>query len=277
MPHLLGRPCRAPTGIYEQDFDLLDQILVSFEWVRGRRGGEHPVRRVGRFVDFRVLNDHLDGGAPVLRGSVGIPRRQALGTDGCVFLWLGAAAYEVPAFVLFVDAVCEDDPAVELSAAPWDTGGLVGKGVLGRPVTEGGAKHYVDRYTLPKPHHRTHLACVLDVCFEDPLDYVHGCPPRGCYPGHQDAARRPERPAQTYEARVAHHLELEGRVISVVFDPACIAGSTPRQTRLRRQGLERWCRSGGVRMVQPSSAMGSTVRGAIVGEVERILEERSVL
>ena len=59
MPHLLGRPCRAPTGIYEQDFDLLDQILVSFEWVRARRGGEHPIRRVGRFVDFRVLNDHL--------------------------------------------------------------------------------------------------------------------------------------------------------------------------------------------------------------------------
>ena len=232
--------------------------------------------RVGRPRDF--VEALLSGEIPKLRAESGKPRRQALGTDGCVFLWVGASAYEQPPFVIF--PVLEIDE--EVVAAPWDTGGLARKGVLGRQMTEKEATDFVTRYSLPAPTYRDYLAEVLHCCFEAPSAYLQQMTsPSRCYPGREgrspkDVGGEAGAP-QTFEARVKGHLSLASRVLSIVFDPAALWDVQVLEESRRLTRFREWCRKGDVRLRAPALGRGQTLRDLIVEEAEQLLRQRGAI
>lgn len=232
--------------------------------------------RIGRTCDF--VDGLLHGQALRLDASEGKEHRVALGTDGCVFLWLGTAAYEQPPFVVFIDPVMDLDPDLVLESSPWDSGGLAGMNVVGVNLPPDEARSFVDRYSLAPPEHRKYLGSVLDRCFDAPGDYLEGRTPIRCYPGTIRGRQTAVHPAaKTFEARVVGGLDLSDRVISIVLDPACLHGQTLRGTGARIAGFRRLCQAADVRVVQVSGVSRDRLREEIVKEANRILSERGVL
>jgi hypothetical protein len=232
--------------------------------------------RVGRPVD--LVDALLAGAPPVLHAQTGVAYREAIGTDGCVFLWLGVAAYEQPPFVLILDPLVEQPDEVVLEASPWDTGGLRGHRVLQVALTDEEARWYVAHYSVEGPDHRGYLAAVVDACFERPDAHVAGAVPLAGYPGTGGGRRAGlGAAAHTFEVRVLESLSLDGRIVSVVFDPSVLGAQDPLPSGKRTAAFRRWCRDQGIRAVEVSGADRSRLRSRIVGEVRRILGDEGAL
>ena len=206
--------------------------------------------------------------------------RAALGTDGCVFLWVGASAFLQPACVLFLDPILDEDVPKTL-VAPWDTKGLLGFKVLGRTVTLEEASRVVDEHSLPPPLYREFLAEVLHLCYEHPSAYLHGEVPNRCYPGRlgisytysDQRGQQDMAPAHTFEARIPGELPLKDQVIGMVIDPAELWDE--RSISKKLEALRAWCRRKDIlfRDLRP----GLVLRDLVIEVAETLLRDRGAL
>lgn len=226
----------------------------------------------------RLFAQGPDLGSQTLSATTGCPVRSALGTDGCVFLWLGVSAYAQPACVLFLDPALEADPALVL-IAPWDTKGLIGHHIVGQPADPQTARALIDHYSLDPVKARELLADVLGYCYEDPGQYLRGDTPRSCYPGrygrpYLTGAATSSSAAHTFEARVLDQVPLRSNIIGLVVDPDALWKNARARDNLTL--LRKWCRDNHVHL-EELGATDASLRDLLVQTGESLLRERGAL
>lgn len=241
-------------------------VALAQEMIYSHRVGD-PARLFEKGPDLNLAT---------LTATTGCPVRHALGTDGCVFLWLGVSAYTQPACVLFLDPALEDEQLILI--APWDTKGLIGHGIIGRTTNQADARAIIDHYSLEPEQGRELLADVLGLCYEHPTHYLRGDTPKPCYPGRSGApyptgASALSPAAHTFEARVLDEVPLMSNIIGLVIDPTALWASPKARGNLTQ--LRAWCRGNGVHLEE----LGATesLRDLIVQTGEFLLRKRGVL
>lgn len=245
-------------------------LRLTAETLASEMPFSHRVGKPAIFVDRLTQSEPLR-----LEPKLADLRRDQIGTGGCVFLWLGAAAYESPSFIIFIDPILDEDHP-SIVAAPWDTGGLRTKDSVGGQNSPLQAAALVEQYTLPAPTYRHYLGEVLHTCFADPFDYIRGNWPNPCYPGRQG---RPFQygtttAAQTFEARHFGPLPIEGYILSIVLNINALATDDIRRDSTRLKSLRRWCIQNQVYLKESND---TSLFPDIISEAERLVRERGVL
>jgi hypothetical protein len=120
-----------------------------------------------RHVDELLENFHA---STELVPSPGSANRARLGLDGNVYQWLGPCAYPETNLIFVWEAA--QDAAVAGVASPWDTGGLLTKGTIGRALSDADAMALLGTYSVELPAGRAYLGAVLECSFAEAGDYL---------------------------------------------------------------------------------------------------------
>jgi hypothetical protein len=199
--------------------------VVAYEMPLVHRCGSRRIESLLATLDARTC----------LEPGEGSQNRAALGLSGHVYQWLGPSAYEETDLILVWEAA--QDPALPGSVSPWDTGGLLSKGTVGRRLVEDEARTLVERYSFELMPGRAYLGSVLECCFTDPADYLDGRTPSRWYPGWIDGAvpRDTLPPAHTFEVRRPQLVPLRDHLIAAIVDESAFADRSKMLRGLRNQ------------------------------------------
>jgi hypothetical protein len=166
--------------------------------------------------------------------SAGSANRATLGLDGNVYQWLGPCAYPETNLILIWEAA--QDATVPGVTSPWDTGGLLTKGTLGRTLSDVEAMALLDAYSLELPAGRAYLGAVLECSFAEAGDYLDARVPQRWYPGYTPGAvpRDVLPPAHTFEVRRPCRVPVLEHLVAVVIDEPAFVDFPRRLRQLRR-------------------------------------------
>lgn len=169
-----------------------------------------------------------------LAPSPGSANRARLGLDGNVYQWLGPCAYPETNLIFIWEAA--QDAAIAGVASPWDTGGLLTKGTIGRALSDDEAIALLGAYSVELPAGRAYLGAVLECSFADAGDYLEGRAPQRWYPGCAPGAvpRDVLPPAHTFEARRPDRVPVLEHLFAVVIDEAAFVDFPKPLRQLRR-------------------------------------------
>ena len=180
------------------------------------------------------LLEELDDATMLVPG-VGSANRAALGIHGNIHQWVGPCAYPETSLILIWEAA--QDGAVIGVASPWDAGGLVTKGTIGRSLDNDEAIALIEKYSVELPQARAFLSAVLECSFAEPGDYIEGRLPARWYPGWAPGTTPHGvlAPAHTFEARRPIPVAFFEHLVAVVVDEGAFTDSPKLLRKLRRQ------------------------------------------
>lgn len=164
----------------------------------------------------------------------GSANREALGIDGQVHQWLGPCAYPETGLIFIWEATQDD--AIAGGASPWDAGGLLTKGTVGRSLSTEEAVALINTHSVALPAGRAYLGAVLECSFAEPGDYLEGRTPQRWYPGWAPGTvpRDVLPAAHTFEARRPEPVPVFDCLVAAVVDEAAFADAPRLLRKLRR-------------------------------------------
>ncbi|HCF61736.1 MAG TPA: hypothetical protein DFS52_27535 [Myxococcales bacterium] len=264
--------------------DVQEQLRADYQKVTG----EEPLTASASLVRAaeKIPLSHRSGRPKELLAEIVAARatlqpehdaaRKELGTDGCVFLWLGPSRYLAPPLVLFFRDGFDERNADACLVAPWDTKGLLRHQALGRRLEPPEARAEVARYSLPPFEARQFLSDVLACCYSSAGSsaYVAGDRPLSCFPGRNcipftSTASYEETPAYTFEARIHKPLPFAQELDAIVLDPLALWGATMSKELLT---LRRWCRANEVALTELDNQ--ETMQQVVVRKTNELLMSR---
>ena len=178
------------------------------------------------------LLENLDDSPELLPGA-GSANREELGMGGRVFQWLGSCAYPEAKLALIWSPAHVS--AVATWGLPWDTGGLMTKGTLGRVIDVDQERRMIERYRLVGSEYREFLALVLECSFATAVDYIAGQLPENWYPGWvTPRAVLPSPPCHTFEVSSDAPFPIKPELIAAVIEEGAFANHSRLLAKFRK-------------------------------------------
>ena len=142
-----------------------------------------------------------------------------LGTDDCVFLFVGPFRYLDTECGFLFKAELADSRHDVATATPFDSGGLLHHHA---PLNDVSPEECFACHELPVPQYRTYHALVLDRLFDDPWDYLDGIPSASANPIRLDRTGADAR-SWTFELRVRSHVPIRTHLQAVFISTSVIS------------------------------------------------------